>query len=410
MTGKDKSGAPAGNVSCLLCGGFISVSGGDRARFIDHMSNEHDAKLDCHDILLATCVLDSREKMFLVKSTTTRLDTIGRGKPANYSESFMNKLTSSSSSVPSSSSVSSSVIPSVMKKPPQQKQPQRTITTRPPQRSRPPPSVVQRPVQPPRPRPKPQSSSAPASRAPVSGLLRGNSSISVSKVDMRRKCNMCQIELPNPKSLIDHMNRNHFNLPGGINIITDNSSSSSSSSASSLATFKNNLQRHITAAPSRSSSQAVPARISGAKVAARLQPVAVTPPRKPKTIELVTCHTCGKTIDKSKFQVHKLTHAQERKDMKTTVLKNSSIVLTKTYDTKEAVDPLELEEEVTNSDYECNICEKKLANEKALKLHRNAEHGENNTIDDDDHEEMKNQIGDLETSELLDNLVNFLQD
>ena len=50
----------AGKVACLLCGGLISVSGGDRARFVDHMSNEHDAKTDCHDLLLAACVLDPR--------------------------------------------------------------------------------------------------------------------------------------------------------------------------------------------------------------------------------------------------------------------------------------------------------------------------------------------------------------
>ena len=105
--------------------------------------------------------------------------------------------------------------------------------------------------------------------------------------------------------------------------------------------------------------------------------------------------------------------------MKTNVLKNSSIVLTKADETTVEADPLstsdmtmELDEnvEITNSDYECNICEKRLASDKGLKLHRNAEHGENNPIDNETEEEIKNQIGDLETSELLDNLVNFLQE
>ena len=59
---------PAGKVACPLCGGFISVSGGDRARFVDHISNEHDAKTDCHQVLLAISVLDERERGFLRNS------------------------------------------------------------------------------------------------------------------------------------------------------------------------------------------------------------------------------------------------------------------------------------------------------------------------------------------------------
>ena len=90
-------------MACLLCGGLISVSGGDRARFVDHMSNEHDAKTDCHDLLLAACVLDPREKLFLVKSTATRLDTIGKGRAPNFSDNFVDKMThNSSSSAPAS--------------------------------------------------------------------------------------------------------------------------------------------------------------------------------------------------------------------------------------------------------------------------------------------------------------------
>ena len=87
--GVDGKKVPAGKVSCPLCGGFISVSGGDRARFVDHMTNEHDAKTDCHQVLLAISVLDEKERGFLVKSTSRRLDSIGRNKPPNYSDSFL---------------------------------------------------------------------------------------------------------------------------------------------------------------------------------------------------------------------------------------------------------------------------------------------------------------------------------
>ena len=90
----DQPSVPAGKVACLLCGGFVSVSGGDRARFIDHMSNEHDAKIDCHDVLLAVCVLDTKEKGFIVKSSAPRLEDIGKGQSPNFSNTFLNKFAS----------------------------------------------------------------------------------------------------------------------------------------------------------------------------------------------------------------------------------------------------------------------------------------------------------------------------
>ena len=56
--------------------------------------------------------------------------------------------------------------------------------------------------------------------------------ISFSKVDMRRKCNICSISLPNPTALVQHMNKNHFNLPGGINIVSGTGETISGSSNS----------------------------------------------------------------------------------------------------------------------------------------------------------------------------------
>ena len=63
----------------MLCCGFISVSGGDRARFIVHMSNEHDANTECHDVVLAVCVLNNKERGFIFKSSGSRLEEIGKG-------------------------------------------------------------------------------------------------------------------------------------------------------------------------------------------------------------------------------------------------------------------------------------------------------------------------------------------
>ena len=382
------SKAPAGKVSCLLCGGFISVSGGDRARFVDHMSNEHDAKTDCHEVLLAACVLDSREKGFLVKTTSTRLDAIGRGKTPNYSDSFVTKLFAT---LPTNNA-NEKVLPAA----PQRSQPKRRDV----QRSTPAP-LTNRTVQSqgrvarvpvprslPRQAPVQRSVTRPApvpTNPPISSVLRGNSSISFSKVDMRRKCNICSVSLPNPSALVQHMNRNHFNLPGGINIVSGSGETIAGSSNS----------------PSRRQNPVSP---SVQKVVNNLRRV------EPKS----------KVIDRSKLTVHKMSpqRNKEKSTSKLSVLKNSGIVIEKVADAMVTdndeilvmEDPLDSQETVTNSDYECSICNKKLASSADLKVHRNELHGEENPPEDPTQEKLRDEIDKLETLELLDNLVNFLDE
>ena len=381
------SKAPAGKVSCLLCGGFISVSGGDRARFVDHMSNEHDAKTDCHEMLLAACVLDAREKGFLVKTTSTRLDAIGRGKAANYADSFVTKLTAT---LPTSNNEKfSSAAPQRRREVQRPTPAQIDLTKRSARQNRVP---VQRPA----PRPAPVQRSVPRQASvqrsvprsipanpPISSVLRGNSSISFSKVDMRRKCNICSISLPNPTALVQHMNKNHFNLPGGINIV--------SGSGETIAGSNNS--------PSRRTNPVSP---SVQKFVNNLRKV------EPKS----------KVIDRSKLTVHKMSPQRntEKKTSKLSALKNSGIVIEKVPDAvvTDNDDILVMEEDplepVTNSDYECSICNKKLASSSDLKLHRNEQHGEENPPEDPTQEKLRDEIDKLETLELLDNLVNFLDE
>ena len=386
------SKAPAGKVSCLLCGGFISVSGGDRARFVDHMSNEHDAKTDCHELLLAACVLDAREKGFLVKTTSTRLDAIGRGKTPNYSDSFVTKLTAT---LPTNNN--EKLLPAAAQRiEPQRRNGQRStlaprtvqqgrVSRAPVQRSIPRPAQVKRSV--PIPAPVQRSVVRPApANPPISSVLRGNSSISFSKVDMRRKCNICSISLPNPTALVQHMNKNHFNLPGGINIVSGSGETISGTNNS----------------PSRRPNPVSP---SVQKVANNLRKVG------PKS----------KVIDRSKLTVHKMSPQRntEKKTNKLSALKNSGIVIEKVAeavvnDNDEILvmdeDPLNSQETVTNSDFECSICNKKLASSADLKLHRNELHGEENPPEDPTQEKLRDEIDKLETLELLDNLVNFLDE
>ena len=126
-------------------------------------------------------------------------------------------------------------------------------------------------------------------------------------------------------------------------------------------------------------------------------------------------------VDKSRIPLQK----QSQAISKNSALRNSSIVLKKVENTTPAqtvqvtkisgseeillMDEDGGQEVVTNSDYECDICNKKLASDEALKLHKNAEHGEENVPVDSAQEALKGEIDNLETSELLDNLVNFLE-
>ena len=115
-----------------------------------------------------------------------------------------------------------------------------------------------------------------------------------------------------------------------------------------------------------------------------------------------------------------MSHTQERKISKASAFKNSIIAITRVSPSKEDDTEIEVmdimdyddsQDNITDSDNECDLCNKKLATAGALLLHRNTEHGENNVIDDNpEQEEMKGEIDKLETLELLDNLVNFLQE
>jgi len=407
---KENIEVPLGKVSCLLCGGFISVQGGDRARFIDHMSNEHDAKTDCHDVLLAVCVFDVKEKGFLVKSSGPRLDQIGKSQKPTYTNSFLSKLIPPVPSVPQS--YSSPRIP------------QQTNRVRgPSQRGS---GVrIQRPNQPQRP-PVTQS------QVPVPRMLHGNGSISISKVDMSRKCSMCYTVLPNPTALAQHMNNSHFPNLGGINIISgsDHDSSTqkqitSSSEAGETAapvtvpTPKSYLtpKQHIRfgarhqalngtrtpksiGSPSNLNTRSSPARIRS--------PATYNSVRNRMKVSVVKCTVCQKTIDKSKYSVHRLTHSQEKKNLKKEVLKgrprnNSSSCDVEVIDIDESEGSQVVQTEVKSLLGEKIDDSKKDSKvEDELLLHEEGD----KPVD----KKAENEIENMETTELLDNLVNFLND
>jgi len=176
---------PAGQVSCLLCRGFVSVMNGDKARFVDHIYSEHEVKHD-QEVLLAVSVLTQREKLFLIKTAATRLEAIGKGREPDLTKSIIGGVQSVPEQNNSRGGRSQSV--STPGRKPASSQPSQILPSRLP------------------------------------------SNISISKVDMSRPCNMCQIILPNPDALADHMNKNHFRGLNGLNIVAADSSRSSSKS------------------------------------------------------------------------------------------------------------------------------------------------------------------------------------
>jgi len=162
---------PFGQVSCLLCKGFVTVPDGDWARFVDHMRS-HEMKPD-RELILAVSVLTEREKQFVIRSAADRLDAMGRGRSPDFTENIFENTPLPVGPIPTA--------------------PAKTLA-----------------------------------RSFVPRMLARNSSISISKVDMSRPCNMCKVMLPSPGALAEHMKKNHFSRLAGINIQLADSSSKSS--------------------------------------------------------------------------------------------------------------------------------------------------------------------------------------
>jgi len=459
---------PAGKVGCLLCGGFISVQGGDRARFVDHMSNEHDAKTECQDVLLALCVLDTKERGFIVKSAGPRLEEIGKGQSPNYSNSFLTKLAPVSTPT-------NQPPPSFRPRQPAPSQHRRGAggaSFRPMARQPRPQHMM--PLQaPPRP-PQPPVN--------VPSALQGNVSISISKVDITRKCSMCSDILPNPAALVQHMNTDHFTRLGGINIVTKADHEAKKSeyqertaqhpvqvqtpSAYTIPKQPTNQWSGNRSSPIPVTSRPITSQISRT-LPNNMQRMSMVKPQSPaqgfkrkQPVETVKCNICAKTVEKSKLSVHKLSHAQDRKNEKVNMIRTNqknkaeeSLKLeTATARKVEEVELIELEndesdvndkdianptktvgnsplphdrfkqgDKTSGGDVQCKICDKKLASNMALKMHNNLKHPVKKEVDDAEmllkededkskESDVKNEIDKMETLELLDNLVNFLND
>ena len=241
--------------------------------------------------------------------------------------------------------------------------------TRQPVRSRPaPPPARSRPTLPAT-RARPAARPAPAAPA----LLRGNLglAISVSKVDTRKQCGMCSRQFPHSAALAEHMGRSHFGGLSGINIVSKNSGP------------ELNISKPAKASPVRPQ----PSRPQAAKV----QPTRpqVTRPSKPQPARapqdpVVKCKTCSKSILQSKLGIHKLSHAQQRRDEKTKqrllASKPKQVKPNPTTETKPVVEDIQFVSTAETTDQDPVVTD------------------------------IQNEVNQMQTMELLDNLVNFLQE
>jgi len=66
-------------IACLLCRGLISFRNGDKARFLDHMNNEHDARFD-FDVVLVVSLMTEGERKVFVDANRDKLESLsGKG-------------------------------------------------------------------------------------------------------------------------------------------------------------------------------------------------------------------------------------------------------------------------------------------------------------------------------------------
>jgi len=153
------------------------------------------------------------------------------------------------------------------------------------------------------------------------------------------------------------------------------------------------------------------------------------PPRKEETYKpdpVIKCNACSQFVKQSLFKNHKLSHSQptdkinKSKNVEEKLVDYIDMGVKDGESEKAEVTPC-----FTENKIQCPSCDKKLVSNMALKMHINLKHPVktegvdteqllSDEIDEfnksDSEDKIRNEVEDMETSELLDNLVNFLSD
>ena len=85
---------PKSKVTCLLCRGFVGYKNSDRSRFAAHMKEEHEVRFDS-DLVLAVSVLCRQDKETIVKAVLPRLEMVGKGELVLAANKMVPLLTAS---------------------------------------------------------------------------------------------------------------------------------------------------------------------------------------------------------------------------------------------------------------------------------------------------------------------------
>ena len=423
---------PKAKVSCLLCRGFVGYKNGDRTRFKEHMEEEHEVQYDS-DLVLAVSVLCREDRETIVKAVLPRLERIGKGELA-LTVSLLVPLLASSKSV-------GSVPPTLVKEekvvvkeeddtekmnveerdggkrgnltagqmdvrieggvaPPFARgrgggRPPAGRGT--PRRGAPPSRGAPSPrggVPTPRgsaapPRGLPQRPQSPLVMAPPRAL-HGNIAISVSVVDQSTPCSTCGLVFPTRDAMSEHMKATHLNKYAGLSIATPRDTRDGSrpkesplvrreappmrspvvrdvrdvmrEASKQTNKEKNQFRYNSSGAGKR---QELPSQVG--RILSSSSPSPKPPssnlPQKSFEEPHIKCSTCGALVKKSQFPAHKAVHVEEEE----------------VEDGEKQADHVDMEGEM---DAESLMVE----------------------------EQVRDEVESMETHELMDNLINFLDE
>ena len=425
---------PKTKVSCLLCRGFVGYKNSDRTRFKEHMEEEHEVLYDS-DIVLAVSVLCREDRETIVKAVLPRLDMIGKGELA-LTASLLVPLLASGKSVGTVTPTLVKEEKVVVKEEDESDAEKMNVEEREGGRrgnltagqmdvrieggvapsfargrgGRPPAgrgtpgrgAPLNRGAPSPRggvPPPRgatashrglPQKSASPLVLAPPRAL-HGNIAISVSVVDQSTPCSTCALVFPTRDAMSEHMKATHLNKYAGLSIATPRESRDGSRPKEKIASpmlrretppmrapVVRDVRDVMREANKQTKKEKNPFRYNSSTSGGgggrqeqpgqggRISPAPSSLSLPPKSLEepQIKCSTCGTLVKKSWFQAHKAAHMEEEEEEE---------------DGEKPANYVEGEE---NMDTESLLVGEK----------------------------VRDEVKSMETHELMDNLINFLDE
>jgi len=290
-------------------------------------------------------------------------------------------------------------------------------------------------------------------------------SISISVVDQTVKCSQCTMTFKNSNLLAEHTKTVHLarfaSLGLSITAPGEKKGLETAITQSPGANKRPRPQDAVRTPPAkvvvqgrggrgggRGRGTAIPAstRVIGNQV--KVEPTSVTNPNQTKLSQpdkvdpVIKCNDCAQFIKQSIFKDHKLGHLKEKdenvgNDVNTNISANKASKSNRKKDDKQ-VDYVDLgevsdEEEITDvtkkkvleKTLPCPSCDVMFATTMSLKMHINLSHpvkaeateteqllSENDNLEDNDDsdEKVRDELNSVGTSEMLDDLVNFLNE